>query len=147
MRTKPVFEEAKAANDPHGEKLRELLDGIKKQKVEEQEALVKKKKLAEVRPELIVPRCPAETLQQIYQRKLSQKAYQNKGYIVDGYPKTYADACNVFLGRRRPSNVLEIPPKDPEAEEQEIDYDKCKTQPTMPQKVILFEGTRQTKSC
>ncbi len=99
LRTKGVFEEAKAANDQHGEKLREILDGIKKQKIEEQEALVKKKKLAEVKPELIIPRCPEDVLHQIFVRKLNQKAYQNKGYILDGYPKSYADACNVFLGR------------------------------------------------
>ena len=102
LRTKAVLEEAKEAKDEHGAKLREQLEAIKKQKVEELEAQAKKKKGMEVHPELVIPRLPLDSLQQIYLQKLSQKAYQNKGYILEGYPKTYAEACNVFLGMALP---------------------------------------------
>ena len=81
-----------------GDKVRAELEAIKKKKVEELEALAKKKKGTEVKPDLIIPRLTNETMWEVYHYKLSQRIYQNKGYLLDGYPKTYQDACQLFLG-------------------------------------------------
>jgi hypothetical protein len=71
---------------------------------------------------------------QIYGMKLTQRNIVNKGYILDGFPKTYKDCCNIFL---------EIPPKKPESaeeEEQAIDYETLKVKSIFPNKVIVIDG-------
>jgi len=98
IKTKEVMDAAKESKDEFGEKIRAELDEMKKKKIEELEALAKKKKGMEVHPELIIPRLTPEMSWRAYIRKLNQRVYLNKGYIMDGFPKTYQDACNIFLG-------------------------------------------------
>ena len=93
-----MVEEAKAIEGPLGDKVREELEESKRKKLEELEALAKKKKGMEVNPDTIVPRLSNETLWEVYKSKLQQRIYQTKGYILDGYPRTYVDACQLFLG-------------------------------------------------
>ena len=133
IKTKELLEEVKGLKDETSMKILEELDKMKKQKIEELEAIAKKKKSKEViNPDDIKIRFTPEMLYKIYIRKLSQRNFLNKGYILDGFPKTFQDACNIFL---------ELPPKkEPPEEEQPIDYEKCKIREIMPNKVILFEG-------
>jgi len=99
IRIHDLIEEAKVMANPLGDKVREELEETKRKKIEELEAQAKKKKGMEVNPDLVIPRLSVETLWEVYRYKLSQRIYQTKGYILDGYPKTYADACQIFLGK------------------------------------------------
>lgn len=131
LKMKEVLEEAKEVKE-----IKEQLDKIKQQKIEELEAQAKKKKGMEVHPEEVIPKFTPEMIYTVYAKKLSQRIYLNKGYILDGFPKSYKDACNIFL---------EIPAaKEKEAteEEQTIDYETCKVKEIMPNKVIIFEGMK-----
>lgn len=95
-----LIEEAKAMSNALGDKVREELEETKRRKVEELEALAKKKKGVEVNPDLVIPRLSTETLWEVYRHKLAQRIHHTKGYILDGFPKTYADASQVFLGKQ-----------------------------------------------
>lgn len=45
----------------------------------------------------LVPRLPDDLLYKILKRKLKENICRNRGYILDGYPRTFNDAKNVFF--------------------------------------------------
>ena len=44
-------------------------------------------------------RVPDKLLDLILRNRLAANACRNRGYILDGYPKTYDDACRAFMDR------------------------------------------------
>lgn len=45
----------------------------------------------------ILPRLPDEFIYKIFQKRLGQNDCINRGYVLDGYPKTYDNAKGLFL--------------------------------------------------
>jgi len=90
--------EAKQLQNEFGEEIRTKIEEIKDQMVEEQEAQKKGKKKGEViERDNLVARLPDEILYKIFQWKLTQNASRNRGYVLDGYPRKYVEAQNLFL--------------------------------------------------
>jgi len=137
LRTKEIIEEAKTMQNPLGDEIRQKLDEIKNEELKKLEAAAKKNKKIVVNPDLIIPRFTPEMMWKVYIYKLSQRMYQNKGFILDGFPKTYEDANHIFL------EIIEKKSIEGEEnkEETEIDYESLKPNSNMPQKVVIFEGT------
>lgn len=99
LRIKDVTEEAQSGEDEEAALLRERLEEIKKKQIEELEAFRKKKKIKEeINVDSVVPRFTEEMLCKAYKNKLSSRACVNRGYILDGYPKSYNDALSLFTG-------------------------------------------------
>ena len=44
-----------------------------------------------------ISKLPEETVVKLIRRKLMQNLCRNRGYVLDGYPKGYKNAFNVFL--------------------------------------------------
>lgn len=51
----------------------------------------------EIDRESLTIRLPDEILYKLLKLKLTENDCRNRGYILDGYPRTYKDACEVFL--------------------------------------------------
>ena len=49
-------------------------------------------------PDAVVVRLPDEMIYKCYKWRLNQNDCLNRGYILDGYPKKYADAVGLFMG-------------------------------------------------
>lgn len=74
--------------------------------VEEEQKIfeeAKKKKKAkkgdpieEFNPDKCIPRLPDNILVKVYKWRLSQPDCQNKGYVLDGWPKTFEQAEQLF---------------------------------------------------
>ena len=58
-------------------------------------------------------RVPSDIIYKLLRLELTKNAYRNRGYILDGYPRTYKDAQYCFLNRPVKYN------EDGEVEEQE----------------------------
>lgn len=56
-----------------------------------------KKKDPELDRSTLKPRLPEEYLYKIVRLHMDTAACKNKGYILDGYPRTFADAKAIFL--------------------------------------------------
>jgi adenylate kinase len=72
----------------------------------------------------------SEVMSEAFRWRLSQTDCQNRGYVLDGYPKSYLTAGEVFIvtPERPPKpepkkdeegNVIDEEPLDPEAQEAE----------------------------
>ena len=48
-------------------------------------------------PETLQPRLPDEILYKLYKLRLGQNDCQNRGYILEGFPKTLKDAESIFM--------------------------------------------------
>jgi hypothetical protein len=94
---KTTIEKARDGQDEWGRLIREELEAMRRHDLEELEAKAKKAKKKYVPPELPLPRLTPLMVQNIYQRELSQVKYANKGFVLDGYPKSFDDACHLFL--------------------------------------------------
>lgn len=92
--------EAKQLQNELGEEIRTKIEDIKDTMVEELEAERKKKKgkQEEIDREKLVARLPDDILYRIFKWKLTQNASRNRGYVLDGYPRKYIEAQNLFLG-------------------------------------------------
>ena len=85
--------------------MRTALDEIKEKMIEEAEAaledLKKKKKKGQpdpvVEPDKIIPRLPEELLIKAYKLRLQKNDCFNRGYVLDGFPRSYEQAKGVFL--------------------------------------------------
>lgn len=67
------------------------------------EELIKDKKKGEpdpvVNPDLLIPRLPDELLLRAYKYRLEKNDCFNRGFVIDGFPKTYQHARGVFLSK------------------------------------------------
>lgn len=52
---------------------------------------------------------PDDLLYKLYKRKLKENLYRNRGYILDGYPRSHADAQGIFfdLDETKPEDALD----------------------------------------
>ena len=80
-----------------GEELRNKIEELKDLQVAEYEKTRNKKKDPELDRSTLKPRLPEEYLYKILRMHMDTAACKNKGYILDGYPRTLADAKAVFL--------------------------------------------------
>ncbi len=48
-------------------------------------------------PDNLKPRLPDEILYKLYKMRLLQNDCQNRGYILDGFPRTFKDAHSIFM--------------------------------------------------
>jgi len=39
---------------------------------------------------------PDEYINKLYQKCLSENLYKNRGFVLDGYPRTHSDCLNIF---------------------------------------------------
>jgi len=76
-------------------------------------------------PEIVITneeiRVPDELLYKVLKLKLAENACRNRGYILDGYPRTYKDSQNIFLYKpvQYDENGEPIEEEEPELEEGE----------------------------
>jgi adenylate kinase len=66
-------------------------------------------------------RLPDEILYKLLKIALTENACRNRGYILDGYPRTFKNACEVFLKKIKKFDEEgnEIEEDEPELEEGE----------------------------
>jgi len=66
-------------------------------------------------------RIPDDILYKLLRIELNENACRNRGFILDGFPRNYKDACEVFLVRKKKfdeeGNLIEE--DEPELEEGE----------------------------
>ena len=89
-----VIENAKKGKD--GETIIKMLEEEKKKMVDEIEALIKKKKKVETDPSKVVPKLPDAFVVQLFKKRIQEADCQMRGFILDGYPKTYVDTLRLF---------------------------------------------------
>jgi len=89
-------------------------------------------------------RLPDEILFKILRLRLTENDCRNRGYILDGFPKTYKQAQEVFLYKPKKfdENGEEIPEEEPELEEgEEKSYDGYIARAEIfPKSVILLDA-------
>jgi adenylate kinase len=75
---------------------------------------------------------------------LTENACRNRGYILDGYPRTYKNACEVFLQKIKKFDEEgnEIEEEEPELEEgEEKSYENYEPNKAIfPSSVVLIKG-------
>lgn len=80
----------------------------------------------EINRETLPIRLPDELLYKLLKQALTENDCRNRGYILDGYPRTFKNACEVFLQRIKKFDEEgnEIEEEEPELEEgEEKSYD------------------------
>ena len=86
------------------------------------------------------PRLPDDVISDLVRLQLNSAACQNKGFILDGYPRSKQDAKEVFMDKIPiPSEVPEN--EDPEgADEVESKFEEKLNEKIIPQYTISIEG-------
>lgn len=100
-----------------GEEIRTFIDEKKDAEMEAFEEREDKKKGETLNREDIKVRLPEKYLYRLMKQKLVENANRNRGYILDGYPRSFRDAQYVFLKRVFKETVNE----DGEVEVEEAD--------------------------
>ena len=56
-----------------------------------------------------IVRIPDEQIYKLFKRKLKENIYRNRGYILDGYPRTYEDGKGVWfdIDENKPEDALD----------------------------------------
>lgn len=80
-----------------GDEIRAKVEELKDIAVAEYEKTRNKKKDPELDRATIKVRFPDEFLHRMVRMHMDTAACKNKGYILDGYPRTFADAKSIFL--------------------------------------------------
>ena len=80
-----------------GDEIRVKIEEIKDTIVADYEKTRNKKKDPELDRAAIKTRLPEEFLHRIIKMHMDTAACKNKGFILDGYPKSYSDAKAIFL--------------------------------------------------
>ncbi|EGR27078.1 hypothetical protein IMG5_201950 [Ichthyophthirius multifiliis] len=143
IKIQQVIEEIKNAQNELSEEIKQYCEEQKEALIEkaqyEFEIEKKKKKGKKVDPEQlvfdpsnIIVRLTDEQLQKIYRWRLSQTDCLNRGYVLDGYPKTFVQARAIFL-KNKPNG--EDDNQDDENAEKIVDEN------IMPQSVVFFDGS------
>ena len=73
----------------------------------------------EIDRESLKIRLPDSILYRLLKIRLNENACKNRGYILDGYPRTYTDAQNIFL--KPPKTVMNKDGEEEEWEEPELE--------------------------
>ena len=98
----------------------------------------------EIDRETLTIRLPDEILYKLLKLKLTENACRNRGYILDGYPRTYKDACEVFLQKIKKFDEEgnEIEEDEPELEEgEEKSYENYEPNKAIfPSSIIILKG-------
>lgn len=90
--------------------MRTALQEIKDKMIEEAEAAAeaakgkqKKKGVPEVvfDPDKIIPRLPDDLLSKAYKLRLEKNDCFNRGFVLDGFPRTYENAKTLFLSKEK----------------------------------------------
>ena len=118
-----------------GEAIRTSLAELKEAMLEEAEN--NKKEGEEINPDTIKPRIPKELLVKVFRWALNQNPCRNRGYVLDGFPKSYDNALHLFK-IRPPTKEGEDEPNDdepPDPKKMIVDF------AIFPQSVIEFYGT------
>jgi adenylate kinase len=140
-----------------GEEVRTFIEEKKDAAMEAFEEREDKKKGEILNREDIKVRLPERYLYKIMKLKLKENACRNRGYILDGYPRSQRDSQYVFLKRVFKQTVnedgdveVEEPEENDEIEEDEIDedgnvkqknFDKyAPDEELIPDSIILLEG-------
>jgi len=77
--------------------IKEKLEELKTEMAEEAEANKPEGDDTEIDPDQFQPRIPDEYMYQLLRLRLTDNACHNRGYILDGFPRSYNDAKKVFL--------------------------------------------------
>lgn len=81
-----------------GEEIKAKIEELKDKMVEELENNKKRKKNdPPIDRNSLNVRIPDEFIYKLYKRKLKENIYRNRGYILDGYPRSFADAQGIFF--------------------------------------------------
>ena len=98
----------------------------------------------EIDRESLPIRLPDDILYKLLKIALQENACRNRGYILDGYPRTFKDACEVFLRRTKKFDEEgnEIEEEEPELEEgEEKSYEGYEPNPDIfPSNVLVMNG-------
>lgn len=123
----------KALQNEVGEKLRVRVEELKDQAEIDYEK-TKKKKDPEFDRTTCNPRLPDDVLHMLVRYQLNTAGCMNKGFILEGYPRTENDARNVFQDKIE----LPVPVDAAEGTQPEIQYET--NQKIVPQYAIHFEA-------
>ena len=105
----PLSDKARVYLDE--EKLRLVTEA--RDNLEKDRAKKKKNLPADITEDDYVPRLPDEMLYEILRHRLNLSDCLNRGYILDGYPRSVADANEIFVIR---TEIPAVKPEDPETE-------------------------------
>jgi adenylate kinase len=112
-----------------------------------------KKRLIEYRKEHKDARVPKEMLDEAVRWRLNQNDCQNRGYVLDGFPRSYEDAFGVFFVQNKkpePKFTIDeatgekVPVPDEMDEDALKEFLKPKFQKNIyPDSVIVLRGTKE----
>ena len=92
-----IIEYAKSLTDELGEEVKTKIDEERdKEAANLEEIESKKKKPKEIIKEEIKEFIPHDVLSKVIKRMLKENLYRNRGYILEGYPKSFSMAKNCF---------------------------------------------------
>lgn len=140
-----------------GEEIRGFIEEKKDAAVEAFEEKEDKKEGETLDRDTVFVKLPDKYLYRLMKMKLKENACRNRGYILDGYPRSFRDAQYIFLKRVFKETVnedgdveVEEPDENDDVEEDEIDEDGNLKQKNfdkyapdehlMPDSIILVEG-------
>lgn len=81
------------------DEIRAKIEELKDQVLAEYEKTRNKKKDPDLDRATIKVRLPEDILYKIVKMHMNTAACKNKGFIIDGYPRTQADAKSIFLDK------------------------------------------------
>lgn len=98
----------------------------------------------EIDRESLKIRLPDEILYKLLKLALIENDCRNRGYILDGYPRTYKNACEVFLQKIKKFDEEgnEVEEDEPELEEgEEKSYDNYEPNKAIfPSSIVVLKG-------
>ena len=113
-----------------GDEIRNYIEEKKDAIMEEFENKEDKKPGETLNRDSLVIRLPNKYIYRLVKLKLVENACRNRGYVLDGYPRTFRDAQYVFLKRvfketKNDDGEIEVeePEENDEMEEDEVDED------------------------
>ena len=126
-------------------KIEELKDAAEAKIQEEREGIdFGDEEPPEIDREKLKIRLPDDLIYQLLKLRLNENDCRNRGYVLDGYPRTYKDAQNLWLIKQKkfdPETGEEIEEEEPELEEgEEKSWDGyIKDETTIPFSCIVFK--------
>jgi adenylate kinase len=126
-----LIQEAIAANDAFSHEILAKIEELKDIEVAAYEK-TRKKKDPDLDRNSLKPRLPNDILRRILKNKINSPACMNKGFILDGYPRTSDDAQAIFLEQ--------IPEDQPTDNQLESYPGFTKNEKIIPQYVVCFEA-------
>jgi len=131
-----IVEMGKALTNDFGKQLQARIEELKDQAEADYEK-TRKKKDPDFDRASCNPRLPDDVLHQLVKIQLNSAGCQNKGFIMEGYPRTYDDCKQVFMDKHVKARAE--PPAEGE-EEPEPEYEFTINQKVVPQYTIALEA-------